>query len=210
MPSISSLSQKERSLSAVLLKRAMLLALLLHLFGMVAVPNYAVRIIERESEIDIEVLDLPIEYPVPEPKKEIEHPWIPDLDEEEDADVPEDRTIEPTVLDGSEPIPDVVPILSLPDPGVFIPRDTNPEIIRMQSPSYPSIAQAAGIEGEVWVHMYVDVDGRVKDVRIRSGHEVFHESVREAAYRILFDPATFNNRKVAVWVAMKFDFIFED
>ncbi len=130
---------------------------------MVAVPNYVVKIIEKKSTIGIEVLDLPIEYPDPDPKPPIERPSIPDLDEEEDEVVDPDLTIEPTDLKGIEPIPAMVPILTLPDPGRFIPRDTDPEVVRMQPPSFPSIAQAAGIKGEVWAHMYVDVDGRVKN-----------------------------------------------
>jgi hypothetical protein len=58
--------------------------------------------------------------------------------------------------------------------------------------------------------MLVDVDGKVKNVIIESGREIFYEAVEKAAYSMLFEPALFNNNKVAVWVAMQFDFILED
>ena len=210
MSQSSSPLQKERHLAILLFKRAMLLALLIHLFGLVAVPNYEVRIRENRKTGDIEQIELPKEYFLPKQEKPaIQRPQIP-IEAEEDEEIPDDMTISETILTPDTPVPEVVPILSFPDPGQWVPRDTEPVVIKMETPKYPDMAIRAQLEGEVRVRMLVDVDGRVKDVIIDAGRDIFHEAVIEAAYSMLFEPATFNNNQVAVWVAMRFDFILED
>ncbi|MCU0610652.1 MAG: hypothetical protein MUE60_02555, partial [Candidatus Eisenbacteria bacterium] len=70
-----------------LLKKGVLLALLVHLFGLVAVPEYKIRIRDVQ-ERKIETLDLPPELAVPQKQKaEVPRPTIP-VEAEEDEDVP--------------------------------------------------------------------------------------------------------------------------
>lgn len=88
----------------------------------------------------------------------------------------------------------------LPAPGDFIPVEQNPVPIEMPAMAYPEIARRAGIEGTVFVRMLVDKTGRVRDVLVDKGPEVFYPVVKEAALKSIWRPAIQNKRPVAVWV----------
>ena len=60
----------------------------------------------------------------------------------------------------------------------------------------------AGLEGKVWVKIWVDKEGRPKQVVIlKSDAEIFNEPAVEAAKQWVFTPAYMNNGPVAVWVS---------
>jgi len=193
-----------------LLKKGVLLALLVHLFGLVAVPEYKIKI-RTVQERKIETLELPPELAVPQKQKaEVPRPTIP-VEAEEDEDVPEDVTIQETILDAqtaatapAEPPP------QLPEFGKFVPYDTKPEFIRYSTPDYPEMAKKAGIEGTVLAQLLVGADGKVYDVRVMSGPEIFHEQVKAAALASLFSPAKQRDKPVAVWVAVPYRFSLRD
>ena len=76
------------------------------------------------------------------------------------------------------------------------------------SPEYPAIAKEAGVSGLVVAHLLVGRDGHVLDVRIDEQHSVLmlNEAAVRAARQWVFKPALANNRPVAVWVAVPFNF----
>lgn len=199
-----------REQAPLLLKKGVLLSLLLCLFTLIAVPEYKIKI-RTVQERKIEALELPPELAVPEKQKtEVPRPTIP-VESEEDEDVPEDVTIEETVLDRDRAAQaPVEPPPALPEFGKFIPYDTKPEFIRRAAPEYPEMARKAGIEGTVVAHLLVGTDGKVYDVRITSGPEVFHEAVKAAALASLFSPAKQRDKPVAVWVAVPYRFSLRD
>jgi len=88
----------------------------------------------------------------------------------------------------------------LPAPGDFVPVEESPVPIEKPSPAYPEIARRAGIEGTVFVRMLVDKTGRVRDVLVDKGPEIFYPAVKEAALKSIWRPAIQNKRPVAVWV----------
>ena len=88
----------------------------------------------------------------------------------------------------------------LPAPGDFVPVEQNPVPIDMPAMPYPEIARRAGIEGTVFVRMLVDKTGRVRDVLVDKGPEVFYPVVKEAAMKSIWRPAIQNKHPVAVWV----------
>ena len=57
-------------------------------------------------------------------------------------------------------------------------------------------------------HLLVGRDGRVLEVRIDERHSVLmlNEAALRAARQWVFKPALADNRPVAVWVAVPFDF----
>jgi periplasmic protein TonB len=94
-----------------------------------------------------------------------------------------------------------------PDINAFIPVEKQPQPIKQPQPKYPELAQRAGIEGNVWVKILVDKEGKPKKVAIvKSDAEVFDESAKEAAMNSLFTPAVMNNGPVACWVVIPYRF----
>jgi len=92
-------------------------------------------------------------------------------------------------------------------PPDFVPYEKPPVPIREIKPEYPEIARRAGVEGTVWVKIWVDKEGKArKAVVIKSDAEIFNEPAIKAALQYVFTPAMMNNGPVAVWAAMPFRF----
>ncbi len=95
------------------------------------------------------------------------------------------------------PPPDFVPVEKQPQP---LPGNAPP-------PVYPEIARRAGVEGTVWVKIWVDKEGNPKKALImKSDAELFNQPAIDAAMRWKFTPAIMNNGPVAVWVSIPFKF----
>ena len=92
-------------------------------------------------------------------------------------------------------------------PEIFVPYEKGPEIVRKVSPVYPEIARKAGIQGPVRVTIWVDREGKPREVRVaESDAEVLNQAAMEAAKQYLFTPAIMNDRPVSVWVSLPFVF----
>ena len=90
---------------------------------------------------------------------------------------------------------------------IWTPLEKKPEIVKSVVPVYPELALKSGLEGMVFVKIWVDRQGKVRDVVIlKSDYDIFNESVIEAARQFVFTPAYMNNGAVAVWVAFPFSF----
>jgi TonB family protein len=97
----------------------------------------------------------------------------------------------------------------IPEKGVYVAVDKNPEPLRMPQPVYPDIAKKAGIGGKVYVQMLIDVDGHVvrADIAKSSGNQSLDDAAVEAAKQWLFTPAIAPGGKpVRVWVMQSFTF----
>jgi periplasmic protein TonB len=96
-------------------------------------------------------------------------------------------------------------------PADFVPVEKEPQPVKKVEPKYPELAQRAGLEGKVWVKIWVDKEGRAKQVVIlKSDNEIFNEPAVEAAKQWVFTPAYMNNGPVAVWVSIPFRFKLAD
>ncbi|HTY57215.1 MAG TPA: energy transducer TonB [Bacteroidota bacterium] len=92
-------------------------------------------------------------------------------------------------------------------PADYVAVEKEPVIIRSVEPKYPDMAVRTGQEGKVWVKIWVDREGRPKDVEIlQSDAEIFNEAAIEAAKQFLFTPAYMNDGPVSVWVTFPFKF----
>ncbi len=92
-------------------------------------------------------------------------------------------------------------------PPDFVPVDKEPQIIKEAKPSYPEVAQKAGIEGRVIVKIWVNKEGEPRQaVVVKSDAEIFNRPVVEAAMKYRFTPAMLDNKPVGVWVVVPFTF----
>jgi protein TonB len=96
-------------------------------------------------------------------------------------------------------------------PADFVPYEKEPQIVKKVEPKYPELAMRAGLEGKVIVKIWVDKEGKVKQVVVlKSDAEIFNEPAIDAAKQFVFTPAYMNNGPVAVWVSFPFRFKLTD
>jgi len=97
----------------------------------------------------------------------------------------------------------------LPSIDEFVPVEIIAEMIYYEQPTYPRLAEQAGLEGLVWIKALVGSDGTVKDAVVykTSGTPSLDEAALSAAPKCKFKPAIQNGRPVAMWVTYKVDFI---
>jgi TonB family protein len=85
----------------------------------------------------------------------------------------------------------------------LVETDRFPECIRSVLPVYPESASKNRSEGEVWLQVLVDENGKVREASVykKSGTKVgFEESAVDAAWQWEYRPAISNNKPVAVWI----------
>lgn len=93
------------------------------------------------------------------------------------------------------------------EPEPFTAVEKEPVALLDPAPVYPEIAVRAGLEGTVYVKMWVGRDGSVKRAEVvKSSSEFFNESALAAAHRWTFSPAIMNQTPVSVWVTVPFRF----
>jgi protein TonB len=96
-------------------------------------------------------------------------------------------------------------------PPAFVPFEKEPVLIKKVDPVYPKLAREAELEGTVHVNVWVDKQGKVRDVKVlKSTSEIFIQPVVDAVKQWQFSPAMMKNGPVAVWVAVPFRFSLED
>ena len=164
----------------------------------------------KKDQIIINMEDIPetrqIQRPPPPPR-----PAVPI--ETESDDVPDDVTIESTDLDFDDAMVDLPPP---PPPGSndleeevleFFMVEEKPTITKNVRPIYPEIARKAGLSGRVFVRFKVGRDGRVSEVQILKGEEIFRQAAVDAVLQFVFKPAMQNDKPVAVWMSqvIRFD-----
>jgi TonB family protein len=96
-------------------------------------------------------------------------------------------------------------------PQDFVAVDKQPEVIKKVEPVYPELAKKAGLEGKVWVKIWIDTEGKPKEVVIlKSDSEIFNQVTLDAAKQFLFKPAFNKDTPVAVWVSVPFKYALAD
>ncbi|NIP43891.1 MAG: TonB family protein, partial [candidate division Zixibacteria bacterium] len=97
----------------------------------------------------------------------------------------------------------------IPDPETFIYRTQEPVLLDAPVPDYPEMARDARIEGQVWMQVFVDRDGKVADVRVLKSSNTnagFEEAAAAAAWGRRYRPAMQNDQTVGVWISYKVSF----
>jgi protein TonB len=93
------------------------------------------------------------------------------------------------------------------EPPDFVPYEKEPTVIKRIEPKYPELALRAGLEGNVFVKVWVDKEGKVRKAVIqKSDAPIFEEPAKEAAVQWVFTPALMQKGPVSVWVSIPFRF----
>jgi TonB family protein len=116
--------------------------------------------------------------------------------------------VDPHGLDYSPGEEEHTPI-EIPDetpPPIWVLVEKEPALVKSVAPVYPELALKAGMEGKVYVKIWVDKEGKPRQVEFLKGEDIFKEAALAAAKELLFTPAYMNNGPVSVWVCMPFTF----
>lgn len=180
--------------------------------GFVWLPEFDVQSAkEKREQIVIQVDEIPetrqVHRPPPPPR-----PAVPI--ETEDADVPDDVTIERTDLEFDNVDLDLPPppdefIDNEPveeDPIEYWAVEDKPLLTKQVSPKYPEVARKSGVQGTILVRVLIGKDGAVKQAEILKGKVVFHKAALTAVRQYEFSPARQNDRPVPVWMALPIRF----
>ncbi len=97
-------------------------------------------------------------------------------------------------------------VAALPSDGVT--RTAAPRGGYQVTPSYPTSARRAGIQGTTLLSVFVDADGRVADVVVTqsAGHPDLDAAAADAVRRWRFEPARRGAEAVAIWVLLPIEF----
>ncbi len=102
----------------------------------------------------------------------------------------------------------IQPDLNIDEPPPdFVPYEKEPTVVKKVEPKYPEIALRAGLEGNVFLKVWVTKEGKVREaVIIKSDAEIFNQAAKDAAIQWVFTPAVMQKGPVAVWVSIPFRF----
>lgn len=96
-------------------------------------------------------------------------------------------------------------------PQDFVQVDQQPELLRKVEPVYPELAKKSGMEGMVWVKIWVDTSGKAREVTVlKSDAEIFNQPTIDAAKQFEFKPARIKEKPVSVWVSVPFKYKLAD
>ena len=182
-----------------------LLGIILVIVMFVTFPRFLASVeFEDVDQIIIENIDIPQTQQIdntPPPAR----PSIPVPSDDED--IADDLTLDELDFDDFSNLDAPPPPPSGPKV-VFIPYDDPPQALSPIRPSYPEIAQEAGIEGVVVVQAFIDQKGRVKETLILKGvpNTGLDEAAMEAIRKTRFRPAKQRERAVGVWISIPVNF----
>lgn len=177
----------------------------------------------RTETLEIEGIDAPVEYDVPdvEPPEEV-RPDIGAVLEEEVHDLGDlilsmssdttglevVGTIETNITEQTgHGDPDVIP-----QPGTFVPHSVPPRCTFRPVAEYPEMARQAGVEGRVTLQVFVPVSGIPAEVVVMqsSGLDSMDSSAVASARLTRWAPAERDDgAQVGVWTALIYEFTLE-
>lgn len=92
-------------------------------------------------------------------------------------------------------------------PPDFVNVDQMPKIVSQAIAHYPELAKKAGIEGRVFVKIWVNKKGEPKKaVVLKSDNNIFDQPSVDAAMKYRFSPAIYRDKPVDVWVVIPFTY----
>jgi TonB family protein len=104
------------------------------------------------------------------------------------------------------PLPGTIEVKQKP-PAEDLKVDKDPEAIKQVNPKYPEQAFQDGIEGTVWMKMWIDATGNVVEAKVsKTDNDVLNEAAIVAGKQWKFRPALLNGNPVAVWITVPFRF----
>lgn len=95
------------------------------------------------------------------------------------------------------------------EPADFVEVEKQPQPVSGSTPApvYPDLARKAGVQGTVWIKLWVDEKGNPRKADIlKSDEEIFNQVSIDAAMKWKFEPAIMKGKPVSVWVTIPFKF----
>jgi periplasmic protein TonB len=182
---------------------AIFMVVLLHIFIVYGLKNglarHAMELITGPVEVKMidETIPEDKEPPPPPPKLETPPPFVPP------PEIAIELPVDAPVSNAIQAVQNVRPTAPPPKPSgaTKSPPRSDPKH-PLSQPEYPPTARRLGQEGTVVLLIYVQVDGKVGDVKVQktSGFDKLDEAaVREAKRSWRFIPAKEGNTPVAEW-----------
>lgn len=170
------------------LRNALYLTLAVHVLMFYFTPTFKFKPYVLREEY-FEAIDLPEQFELPPPPKEIAAPVVP-IEAAEGEEVDEDAEIAPTTFERIEDVPPPPPPPS-EQATEFYAFDEAPVLVKFVNPKYPDLARQAGIEGTVLINVLVTEDGKVMDARVIQSDvtPAMEKAAIDAAKQFLFKPA---------------------
>lgn len=114
----------------------------------------------------------------------------------------------PELPDGHRVIVEPVTDPNKPPEITFVEYQVAPTLIKEAKPRYPEMAAASGIEADVVLLVYINVNGDVEHVVVQgsAGFGAMDDEAVKAAKKCKFSPALQNGRPVAVWYSLVMEF----
>jgi TonB family protein len=102
-----------------------------------------------------------------------------------------------------------------PGPNDFVAVDKQPTALNLaevrRSIVYPPAALDSGLTGKVFVRVLVDETGNVADkILVKSPHPLLSRAVEARIQDLKFSPALLNDKPVASWITIPFQFSIEE
>lgn len=177
----------------------------------------------RTETVEIEGIDAPVEYDVPDVESPAEvRPDIGAVLEEEVHDIGDLVLSMSTDTTGLEVVGTIETNFTeqtghgdpdaIPQPGTFIPHSVPPRCTFRPAAEYPEMARQAGVEGRVTLQVFVPVSGVPAEVVVMqsSGLESMDSSAVASARLSRWAPAERDDgMQVGVWTALIYEFVLE-
>jgi len=88
----------------------------------------------------------------------------------------------------------------------FIPYDTAAKPLQSIRPIYPKTAKEKGIEGTVYIQIFINEKGIVTEAEVMKGIPELNEAALAAVKKSKWKPAQARDKKVGVWITMPIKF----
>lgn len=133
----------------------------------------------------------------------------------EDEEIPEDETIDFTDLDleAVPPPPPPPPPEVDEDTPIFVPFDEPPSPVGgfaaiQENLVYPDIGRKAGIQGVVVLHLRIDENGNITNVKVAKSLDIeaFDTAAENAVRAVKWNPAKQRDMPIAVWYSVALQF----
>lgn len=84
--------------------------------------------------------------------------------------------------------------------------DEPPKLKSKLSPVYPKEAKDAGIVGKVYIKVFIDKDGKVKETIVLKGIDELNQAAIDALLKAKFAPAKYKGDPVGIWLNLSITF----
>lgn len=93
---------------------------------------------------------------------------------------------------------------------IYSSSAVRPKLVLRILPHYPNVAIIAGLEGTLYVRVFIDSTGRPrKAALLKSPDQIFDQPVLHAIMFCKFSPAVIDGKPESIWIAIAVNFHIE-